>query len=92
MVWLAGLVSEHQQQMDLFEETPTRHNYDKLDAAVDRINHRYGQGAIAPASLLDNSLKPWHARDAAPERYDVLLEGESNRHLAIPRMTLTNPV
>ena len=64
----------------------------KLDEAVDRINRRYGQNAVAPAALMDGRLKPWHSRDAAPERYDTLLHGEGDRHLAIPRMTLTNPV
>ena len=39
---------------------------------------------------MDGRLKPWHSRDAAPERYQVLLEVESDRHLAIPRMTLSN--
>ena len=92
MVWLGGLVSEHQRQLDMFEETPVRHDYGKLDEAVDRINRRYGQNAVAPAALMDGRLKPWHSRDAAPERYDVLLEGEGERHLAIPRMTLSNPV
>ena len=33
----------------------------------------------------------WH-RDAAPVRYETLMHGESARHLAIPRMTLANPV
>lgn len=88
MVWLGGLVSEHNRQLDLFEETPARHNYGRLDAAVDRINRRYGQHAVAPATLLDRSLKPYHSRDAAPERYDTLIRGESVRHLAIPRMSL----
>lgn len=92
MVWLGGLVSEQQRQLDMFEETTTRHNYGKLDAAVDRINRRYGQNAIAPAALLDNSRKPWHSRNAAPKRYDMLMRGEGGRHLAIPRMTLGNPV
>jgi hypothetical protein len=91
-VWLGGLTSEHQRQLDMFEETPTRQDYGKLDAAVDRINRRYGQNAVAPAALLDRELKPWHSRDAAPERYDMLLAGEGDRHLAIPRMTLANPV
>ena len=92
MVWLGGLTSEHQRQLDMFEETPVRHEYGKLDAAVDRINRRYGQNAVAPAVLMDGRLKPWHSRDAAPERYDSLQRGEAVRHLAIPRMTLGNPV
>jgi hypothetical protein len=92
LVWFGGLVSERNRQLDLFEETATRHEYGKLDIAVDRINRRYGQHALAPAALLDGRLKPWHSRDAAPERYDALLSGETVRHLAIPRMTLGNPV
>ena len=92
LVWLGGLASESNRQLDMFEETPLRRNFGKLDAAVDRINRRYGQNAIAPAALLDGRLKPRHSRDAAPERYNVLLQGEGDRHLAIPRMTLSNPV
>ena len=92
MVWLGGLTSERNRQLDLFEETPERQEYGKLDEAVDRINRRYGQNAVAPATLMDGRLKPWHSRDAAPERYQVLLAGEGDRHLAIPRMTLDNPV
>jgi DNA polymerase-4/DNA polymerase V len=91
-VWFGGLVSERNRQLDLFEETPLRRDYGKLDAAVDRINRRYGQAAVAPAALLDGKLKPYHSRDAAPERYATLLHGEATRHLAIPRMTLSNPV
>ena len=92
MVWLGGLTSEHQRQLDMFEETPQRQDYGRLDEAVDRINRRYGRNAVAPAALLDGRLKPRHSRDAAPVRYDMLLHGECDRHLAIPRMTLTNPV
>ena len=47
---------------------------------------------VAPAALLNGKLKPVHARDAAPERFGSLLHGEEARHLAIPRLTLTNPV
>jgi hypothetical protein len=92
LVWFGGLVSQHNRQPDLFEETPARHDYGRLDAAVDRLNQRYGQHAVAPAALLDGKLKPYHSRDAAPGRYDTLLHGETARHLAIPRMTLTNPI
>ena len=92
MIWLGGLLSEGNRQLDLFEETPARGGYGKLDAAVDRINRRYGRNAVAPAALMDGRLKPYHPRDAAPERYAVLLDGETGRHLAIPRMTLSNPV
>ena len=92
LVWFGGLVSDRNRQLDMFEETPQRHDYGKLDAAVDRINRLYGQHAVAPAAMLDRSLKPYHSRDAAPERYDTLYHGETIRHLAIPRMTLANPV
>ncbi|MDX9868996.1 MAG: DNA polymerase IV [Kiritimatiellia bacterium] len=92
LVWLGGLVSERNRQPDLFEETPARRDYGKLDQAVDRINRRFGRHAVAPATLLDLSLKPFHSRDAAPERYNTLMRGESVRRLAIPRMTLSNPL
>jgi hypothetical protein len=42
--------------------------------------------------MLDLGLKTWHPRDEKPERYGTLLKGETARHLAIPRLTLTNPV
>lgn len=92
LVWLGGLVPEYQRQPDFFEDTPARRVYGKLDEAVDRINARYGRNTVAPAALMDGRLKPWHARDAAPERYAVLQRGEGGRHVAIPRMTLSNPV
>ena len=92
LVWLGGLVPEYQRQPDFFEDTPARRVYGKLDEAVDRINARYGRNTVAPAALMDGRLKPWHARDAAPERYAVLQRGEGSRHVAIPRMTLPNPV
>jgi len=92
LVWLGGLVPEHQRQLDLFEDTPTRQCHDKLDRTVDGINGRYGQGTVVPAAMLDLGLKAWHPRDEKPERYGALLKGETARHLAIPRMFLTNPV
>ena len=93
LVWFGGLIPEHNRQLDLFDETPIRHNYGKLDEAVDRLNSRYGQNAVSPAATLDTRLKPWHPRDAAPERHAALLPGETlRRRLAIPRLTLANPV
>jgi hypothetical protein len=47
---------------------------------------------VAPAALLNGKLKPVHSRDAVPSRFGSLLHGEEVRHLAIPRLTLTNPV
>lgn len=112
-VWFGGLIAERQRQLDLFEETPRRRACGQLDQAVDQLNRRYGQYAVAPATLLDGRLKPSHPRDAAPARYAVLFPGESERcspitvhrppisglrplasprHLAIPRLTLANPV
>ncbi len=92
LVWLGGLVPEHQRQPDLFEDTPARLDRARLDQAVDGLNARYGQGAVAPAALLNLGLKLWHPRDEKPRRYGALLRGEAARHLAIPRITLTNPV
>ena len=91
-IWLDDLVPEHHRQLDLFEDTPKRREHGRLDEAVDRINRRYGQNAIAPAALLDGGRKPWHPRDAAPERCAVPPPGETARHLNLPRMTLGNPV
>jgi hypothetical protein len=92
LVWLGGLADLRHRQLDLFEETLARHACGKLDAAIDLLNRRYGQNAVAPAALLDGRLKPWHPRDAAPARYGTRLVGEGTRHLSIPRMTLGNPV
>jgi hypothetical protein len=91
-VWLGGLVPERGRQLDIFDDTPERQSFGKLDDVVDRINGRYGQRTVAPAALLNGRLKPVHSRDAAPERYGTVLKGEEARHLAIPRLTLTNPV
>jgi hypothetical protein len=91
MVWLSGLRPQHPRQLDFFEDTPQRRQYERLDAAVDRLSARYGQGTVAPASSLDLSLKPVHARDAAPERHAALMPGETaQRRLALPRFSL-NP-
>ena len=92
LVWLGGLESLHLRPRDLFEETPQRRQRERLDEAVDALNTRYGQGAVAAAALLDRRLKPRHARDAPPLRYAARLKGEGVRHLAIPRLTLPNPV
>jgi len=91
-VWLGGLEPERGSQRDLFAETPDRRRRGELAATVDRLNRRYGRDTVAPAALLDGRLKPWHPRDTQPERYDTPLDGETGRRLAIPRMTLPNPV
>ncbi|MDD4025018.1 MAG: DNA polymerase IV [Kiritimatiellae bacterium] len=91
LVWLGGLVPEQNMQMDLFTDTPPRRLLGRLDRAVDRLNLRYGQGAVAHAALLDLQRKPRHPRDAAPERL-ALAPATARRRLAIPRMTLSNPV
>ena len=92
MVWLGALVPAQGRQMDLFEETPARQRYGRLDETVDRLNRRYGQGTVAPAILLDRQRKPWHTRDASPERFRRLARQEGARHLALPRLMLDNPV
>jgi len=91
-VWLGGLVAERNRQLDFFEDTPTRLGLGRLDNAIDALNRRYGQGAVAPAALLEGWRKPWHPRDASPLRFDVRFKGENRRRLAIPRMTLGNPI
>jgi len=92
MVWLGGLVAEEGRQLDLFEETAQRQCEAKLSKVVDGINTRFGQGSVIPAAMLDLASKEWHPRDATPERYGRLLRGELVRRLAIPRVTLSNPV
>ena len=93
LIWLGGLIPEHGRQLDLFDETPLRQGYGKLDEAVDRLNDRYGQNVVTPAATMGRQLKPSHPRDAAPERHHLLLPGESrNRRLAIPRLTLTHSI
>ena len=92
MVWLGNLVSEQGRQCDLFEDTPERETLSRLHATVDAVNRRYGQYSLAPATILDATRKPLHSRDIPPERHSIRLKGECARRLAIPRLTLTNPV
>ncbi len=92
LVWLGGLASGQNRQADFFDDTPERDAWCRLEDAVDRLNRRYGQNTVIPGALLDARLKPWHPRDAAPERYGAPLEGEERRHLAIPRLTLPSPL
>ena len=92
MVWLGKLVTEHGRQYDMFEDTPARETLSRLDDAVDSVNRRYGQCSLAPATILDATRKPLHSRDIPPERHSIHLKGERVRRLAIPRLTLTNPV
>jgi len=93
MVWLGGLMPEHGRQLDMFDDTPVRQSYGKLDEAVDRLNDQYGQNVVVQAATLGSRLKPVHSRDAAPVRHGALLPGESaQRRLGIPRLTLSNAV
>ena len=93
LVWLGGLILEQNRQLDFFEETTIRRQYGKLDEAVDHLNARYGQSTILPAATLASRFKVFHPRDAVPERQAALLPGETaSRRLAIPRLTLANPV
>lgn len=93
MVWLGGLLVEQGRQLDLFEETPVRQSYGKLDAAVDQLNSRYGQNVVSHAATLGTRMKVFHPRDVAPARHRALLPGETpGRRLGIPRLTLSNPI
>jgi DNA polymerase IV len=88
-VWLAELEAPHLRQPDLFEQRETREERSRLNAAVDTLNRRFGSRTVKSAALLALHEKPSHSRDAAPQRYQRLLPGETaTRHLAIPRMTL----
>jgi DNA polymerase-4/DNA polymerase V len=91
-VYLGGVAPRDTVPLDLFHDTPLRREWKRLDEAVDDINRRFGRRAVAPGTLLDERLKPFHPRDAAPERYAKLAVGETVRHLAIPRLTLPNPI
>ena len=93
MIWLGGLIPEHGRQLNMFDDTPLRKSYGKLDEAVDGLNHRYGQNVVTQAATMGRMLKPAHARDAEPERHEPLLPGESEqRRLGIPRLTLGSPI
>ncbi len=88
-VWLADLESPRLRQPDLFERREVGEERKRLNAAVDTLNRRFGSQTVKSAALLNLSEKPLHARDAKPERYKILLPGESaTRRLAIPRLTL----
>ena len=93
MIWLGGLLPQQSRQLDLFHDTSLRQSYEKLDAAVDRLHARYGQHVVVQAASLGTSLKVFHPRDAPPARHQALLPGETtHRRLAIPRLTLGNPI
>jgi DNA polymerase-4/DNA polymerase V len=89
LVWLDGLTPQLHRQLDLFADTPQRRALARLDAAVDRLAARYGQGVVGPAAALDLRLKPEHARDAQPARHAELAPGEdAKRRLALPRLAV----
>jgi DNA polymerase IV len=92
MVWVGSLMAEAGRQTDLFEDVPERELLGQLDHAVDRLRRRYGQASLVPATLLDGTRKPVHARDALPTRQTLMVKGETLRRLAIPRLQLSNPI
>jgi DNA polymerase-4/DNA polymerase V len=93
LIWLGGLTSDVHRQLDLFTDTPRRRQYGRLDEAVDHLQARYGRDTVTRAAQLGRRLKTEHPRDTAPARHHALLPGESaQRRLAIPRLTLSNPI
>lgn len=92
MVWLGGLLAAEHRQLDLFADTSARLACENLDRVVDGVNRRYGQGSLTSAAVLGLQQKPQHARDEAPERHRKNLVGERGRRLALPRVTLSNPI
>ncbi len=92
LLWCGGLVPVAGRQLDLFADTTERLRRARVDAAVDTIRQRFGQHAIGPAGLLNLRRKPPHPRDKRPDRVAHPLDGQPDKRLAIPRLTLPNPV
>jgi DNA polymerase V len=82
MILLTGLESENIQQRDLFEDNEQREKRDRLMAAWDMINERYGRGTIrmaasetAKANLPDDAGLPFEMkRDFLSPCYTTRLE------------------
>ena len=52
-------VAEQFQQLDLFAETePTERDNSAVNQVVDQVNQRFGEFALAPATLLNRSSMP----------------------------------
>jgi DNA polymerase IV len=57
-VQVTALNPHTEQQIDLFEAVTIDNKQNELNAAVDKINQRYGEFTIAPSRLIDRSEMP----------------------------------
>jgi DNA polymerase-4 len=57
-VQVTALNPDSEQQADLFAETNQYKQREKLNLAIDQINQRYGEFAVAPSRLIDRSAMP----------------------------------
>jgi len=57
-VQVTALNPDSEQQTDLFAENDNKQQREKLNIAIDEINQRYGEFAVAPSRLLDRSVMP----------------------------------
>jgi len=57
-VQVTALNPNCEQQADLFAETDHKQQREKLNIAIDEINQRYGEFAVAPSRLIDRSAMP----------------------------------
>ncbi|MDO7667848.1 MAG: DNA polymerase IV [Pseudomonadota bacterium] len=57
-VQVTALNPDREQQADLFAETNQYKQREKLNLAIDQINQRYGEFAVAPSRLIDRSAMP----------------------------------
>tara|TARA_R110001583_G_scaffold171120_3_gene324625 strand:+ start:3694 stop:4881 length:1188 start_codon:yes stop_codon:yes gene_type:complete len=57
-VQVTALNPDNEQQTDLFVETDHKQQRERLNIAIDEINQRYGEFAVAPSRLIDRSAMP----------------------------------
>jgi DNA polymerase-4 len=57
-VQVTALNPQSEQQIDLFIESQTNNKRQQLNTAIDQINLRYGEFAVAPSRLIDRSVMP----------------------------------
>lgn len=87
LIVLGGLRSDNNDQFDLFENRLKIEDVRRVTCAVDDVNRRYGKHTVRSGSSLFLAEKRRNARDDAPGRRRLVMQGETERRrLAIPRM------
>ena len=52
---MANLTEDGFEQLSLFEDTTDKERHQKLDAAMDAIRSKYGNGMITRASIMNSN-------------------------------------